>query len=255
MLAWLKRSAGKSRAPKERGEFECLMARARVLKERENVAGLRDLIKIVLRPVQSLHMRDAYLKEPHKAVGSLFWSESLGLERVIPGINKRLIDFVWSNECLVEDKSLYPSLNLASSVTLPTSWSPASIVANLGRIGEGLPGGPFQQSSNHSVMLSYPLDIGWVANGNHSLIQAILRGQGHVIPTEVHDLSLLIELVKFDGREWRSILTEDVLGVPAYPEFGWVWEIGRLISSIEVSPYKEAISHQTSGDKSELTIL
>lgn len=252
MLDWLKRRTRKEQQPERRSEFECLMSRAVALAEKENTEGLRDLIKIVLRPVQSRHIRDAYLKEPHKAVGSLFWSESLGIESFIPGINKRLVEYVWSDECLVRDKSLYPSLNLASSVTLPTSWNPTGIVANLGRIGEGLSNGPFQQSSNHSVMLSYPLDIGWVANGNHSLIQAILRGQGSVVPTEVHDLSKLIELIKFDGEVWRSTLTKEALGSPQYPEFGWVWEIARLINSVEASPYKEVLSRQEAAGHPEL---
>jgi len=232
------------RSTKNEDNFSNLMSWSKVLAERKNIEGLRDLIRIVLRPVQSEHIRDAYIKEKHKGISELFWNESLGIQYIIPGIEKTLADYIWSDECLVKDKSIYPTLNLASDITLPTSWHPESIVLNLGKIGEGKPNGAFQQSSNHSVMLSYPLGIGWVENGNHSIIQGILRGEGQVIPTEVHDLSKLIELIKFDGVNWKSTVSEKNLGEPRYVEFGWVWEIGRLILKIEESPYQSAIKEQ-----------
>lgn len=218
-------------------QFDLLMSRASQLAERENVEGLRDLIKIILRPIQSHHIREAYLIGAHNAPEPLFWSDSLGIDRIIPGLDVGLIEFVWSQRCLIKDKEKYPRLNLASDIVLPTSWHPSSIVLNLGRIGPGLANGSFEQSTNHSVMLSYPLGIGWVANGNHSIVQAVIRGEGVIIPTEVHDLCELIKLIRFDGRVWKSAISGVELGVPRYPEFGWVWEIGRLISSIESSPY------------------
>lgn len=234
MILQLFRRFKKKSPHKAPDQFDLLMSHASQLAKSQNVEGLRDLIKIILRPIQSHHIRAAYLTS---APESLFWSDSLGIDRVIPGLDEGLIEFVWSPRCLVKDKEKYPRLNLASDIVLPTSWHSSSIVLNLGQIGPGLANGSFKQSTNHSVMLSYPLGIGWVANGNHSIIQAVIRGEGVIIPAEVHDLCGLIKLVRFDGRVWKSIISGVELGVPRYPEFGWVWEIGRLINSIEPSPY------------------
>lgn len=234
---------GLFRRPKKKvlKEFDAVMQTAAKLANRKNVEGLRDLQKIVLKPIQALHIRDAYLKPPHGGVESLFWNESLGIERHIPGLNQGLVDYVWSPKCLVRDKSVYPELRLSSDIVLPTSWHPTSIVQNLGRIGKGLSNGEFKQSTNHSVMYSYPLGIGWVANGNHSIIQAVLRGEGTVVPTEIHDMTDLLDLIMFDGSVWRSRDTGSVLGSPRYKEFGWVWEVGRMISTVERSPYRAVL--------------
>lgn len=241
MIRFFRRISSPKKCEKS-SEFDALMQRASALAERKNVEGLRDLQKIVLRPVQALHIRDAYLRSPHGSIGSLFWSDSLGIDQFVPGVDQGLVDYVWSPRCLLKNKSVYPRLKLSSDIVLPTSWHPSSIVLNLGRIGEGLSNGPFEQTDNHSVMLSYPLGIGWVANGNHSIIQGILRGQGEIVPTEVHDMSGLISLINFDGEYWRSVVTGEVLGVPRYQEFGWVWEIGRFILSVESSRYEQFLT-------------
>lgn len=246
------RRSGKPKKSVKCSKFDALMQRASALAERKNTEGLRDLQKIVLRPVQALHIRDAYLKPPHGSIGSLFWNESLGIDRFIPGIDQRLVDYVWSPRCHVKNESVYPRLMLSSDVVLPTSWHPSSIVLNLGRIGEGFSNGPFEQTGNHLVMLSYPLGIGWVANGNHSIIQGILRGQGEIVPTEVHDMSGLISLIKFDGRYWRSEVNGEVLGAPRYLEFGWVWEIGRFILSVEGSRYEQFLTAEEKSGVAEV---
>ena len=59
------------------------------------------------------------------------------------------------------------------------------------------------------------------------------------MPVEVYDLSPIIESVKFDGKQWLCMKTNVVLGVPRYPEFGWVWEVGRLIMEIEDNPFRD----------------
>jgi hypothetical protein len=225
------------RSTKKRNRFELLMERANELANHKNVYGLIDLTKIVLRPIQAEHIRNAYLREPDAAIEELFYSD-LGLNCILPEFDQTFDALLYTDLCRVSDSTKFPKLNLASDVTFPTSWNPSSIVNVLGIIGQGRHCGPFVQSENHQVMYTYPLAIGWVANGNHSLIQAILRGEGEIQPTEVYDLSQIIKSVKFDGEQWLCRKTNAVLGVPRYPEFGWVWEIGRLIVDLEDNPFQ-----------------
>jgi hypothetical protein len=213
------------------------MERANELANQENIYGLVDLIRIVLRPIQAEHIRNAYLRQPHAAIGELFYSD-LGLNCVLPEFNQTFGALLYTDLCRVSDTTRFPKLNLASDVTLPTSWNAGSIVNMLGMIGKDRHCGPFVQSENHKIMYTYPLAIGWVANGNHSLIQAILRGEGEIKPVEVYDLSPIVKSVKFDGKQWLCRKTKAVLGSPRYQEFGWVWEIGRLIIEIEDNPFQ-----------------
>ena len=213
------------------------MEKANELANQKNTSGLADLIKIILRPIQAEHIRNAYLNEPHAAIGELFYSD-LGLNCVLPEFKKTFSELLHTDLCRILDNAYFPKLNLASDVTLPTSWHPNSIVNTSGMIGKGLRCGQFVQSENHKVMLTYPLGIGWVANGNHSIIQAIIRGEGEITPIEVYDLSPIIRSVKFDGQQWLGIKSKKSLGMPRYQEFGWVWEIGRLIIEIEDNPFR-----------------
>jgi len=204
---------------------------------KNDAAGLKDLIKIILRPIQAEHIRTAYLKKPHEGLSALSCTD-LGITGLIPTFNKTFIDLLFSDTCRVSNKDLFPKLNLASDVTLPTAWHPTSLVNTLGMIGKKKLCGPFKQSTNHMIIFTYPLSIGWVVNGNHSIIQAILRGEGEIMPTEVYDISSIVESVCFDGTYFKCISTGTILGNPRYEEFGWVWEIGRLIMNLENNPFK-----------------
>ena len=200
--------------------------------EQNNAEGLKDLIKLVLRPVQARHLRDAYLKGDHQAINEIGLDTDLGFRSFIRAeINGSLVDnrtltgWLFSDDCRIEDEK--STLSLASDLVLPTPWHPQSIIANLGKIGLGRQNGPFKQSSNHSVIYIYPLMIGLVNGGNHSIMQGILEGHGEIIPTEVYDISCLLSAVCFDGYDWISELSGLRIGTPPYAEFGWVWEIAK----------------------------
>jgi hypothetical protein len=208
------------------------MRRASELYARGNLRGLQDLQKIVLRPVQSLHVRDAYLKADNTATCELAWPDALGITCFIP----------WSNSTFSYHvaKHLRPTLkvqaqplNLATDIILPTCWHPSSIIGTLGMIGENLPAGAFKQSANHRVVYTHPLGIGWVDNGNHSIAQAIIRGNGFLNEYAFVDITDLIMHIRYDGFEWRILNTNENAGQPRYPEFGWAWELGRMIAKLE----------------------
>lgn len=59
-------------------EFQNVMGWAKRLAADSNRAGLEDLIKIVLRPVQADRMRVALTRSSHRAPDGLWWTRSMG---------------------------------------------------------------------------------------------------------------------------------------------------------------------------------
>nr|WP_143485994.1 DUF6710 family protein [Pseudomonas sp. PA15(2017)] len=190
-------------------------------------------MKIVLRPIQALHLSDAYLKPAHAGIEELWWLDSMGLIGHIPTLSERIETYILK-QC-VREGTENEKISLASDMVLPTGWHPNSLIDTLGRIGKGLPCGEFKQSINHKVTSMPALCIGWVSGGNHSIAQAIIRGDGWLIPREVIDVLPLIPYVRFDGRKWRCIETGACVGEPRYEAFGWVWELARRIEHLKQS--------------------
>lgn len=189
--------------------------------------ALQDLMKILLRPIQAEHIRDAYLKPENKARGSLTFPEDFfspyHLDLVYEIITKE------ERSSNIEFRKQH-ILNLATDIVLPTSWNSCSIVDMLGTIGNvNRYLGSFEQSSNHRVTLILPLKIGFVTGGNHSIIQGIINGDGEIIPDQVIDLEQLFDIISFNGENWVDLPTGTSCERPRYQEFGWVWEIARLM--------------------------
>lgn len=160
--------------------FENLMEWASSLVAENNCRGLEDLIKIVLRPVQAIHLRDALLRPRHRGPQSLHWMSSLG------GLWDGDAGHGTWGEFLLKHcrRPVDPnsSVRLASDMVIPTLWSESSILNSLGMIGKGRKLGEFVQDTNHRVILMQPLKIAWVNGGNHSIAQGILGGEGELIP-------------------------------------------------------------------------
>lgn len=225
--------------------FQHIMNIADILAEEGNVEGLKDLIKLVLRPIQSVHLLDAYTSAQHEGKGSLCYTKDIGIEGLLHIVlngqivnNKGFVAWCISETCMVDDKSLYPHLELSKDIVLSTPWHLSSLTNTIGSIGQHRSQGMFRQGQNHVVIYQYPLMIGWVSGGNHSIMQGILQG-GALVPEEVHDISPLIGAVKFDEKQWICCHSGVPLGKPRYSEFGWCWEIARKIISLESSPYKK----------------
>ncbi len=104
-------------------------------------------------------------------------------------------------------------------------------------IGEGRKAGKFKQDPNHQITHIHPLHISFVTGGNHSIIQGIINGEGQLLPIEVFDITNLMKVIHFDGKNWIKSDIDKNIGSPMYPEFGWAWEIGRLLSDLRPSPY------------------
>lgn len=211
-------------------EFENVMNWARVLADNANREGLEDLIKMVLRPVQADHMRAALIRPTHCAPEALSWIRSMGGLWQIPAPEGTLLTHVTQSGRRTVDAS--HTLHLCRDVVLPTIWSRSSITSSLGAIGPGRVCGRFTQDPNHSVTLMIPLGIGWVSGGNHSIAQGILSGEGELVPDEVIDVSSAMDVVGYDGECWVCMRTGLRTDGPRYREFGWVWEIARLLGKL-----------------------
>ncbi|MDR6680244.1 DUF6710 family protein [Pseudomonas oryzihabitans] len=205
---------------------------ARQIYDRKDILGLQDLIKLVMRPLQSRHMVDAYLKMPHRAMEELWWLNSLGFIGRMPGRDMEINYFIMQSAVSVPPDLV---LDLSSDTVLPTPWHPSSIVNMIGRIGPGRPLGKFKQSTNHRVTFMSPINLGWVDGGNHSITQAIISGEGQLVPNVYLDVTEVVKRIYFDGKAWRCIGSGEKRGQPRYVELGLVWEISRLIVNLKES--------------------
>lgn len=216
------------RKAKSRSELVFLLERATDFVNQGNLFALEDLQRLVVRPLQSRHMVDAYLKADHNAIASLQEWNDIGLSW-IPGLEQTLTDYASRHRY---DQEELASARLGIDIVLPTCWHPASITNVLGWIGNRGKSNPWKQDSNHLLSYWYPMNIFWVHGGNHSIAQGILIAEGTIKATDGYDLSGLYDYVYFDGEHWKSSLDNQKIGMPRYKEFGYIFELGRLILSL-----------------------
>lgn len=207
-----------------------LLGHAVYFANNKNKEALEDLQRLVMRPIQSRHMVDAYLMPSHGATESLYMWTDLGID-YIPGAKQTLDEFITDNRQLQKEK--LPLAKLGQDIILPTCWSPHSIRNLLGKVGLNRKLGSWVQDPNHSLTWCYPMNIFWVNGGNHSITQGIVIAQGELKPVDGFDLSDMYNFIKFDGDEWIDIKSGSKLGAPRYKEFGYIYEIGRYILAIE----------------------
>lgn len=214
-------------------QFDYVMGWAKRLAADSNQAGLEDLIKIVLRPVQAERMRVAFTRAAHQAPECLWWIHSMGGLWDLQGPDGTWLSYALSQ--LRRPVDMSEMVSFSRDVLLPTPWSDSSIKNSLGTIGHRRINGPFKSDVNHQVTLMLPCRIAWVGGGNHSIAQGILSGEGCLKPTDVLDVSAVVAAVRYDGECWVCSSTGARLQGPIYPEFGWAWEISRLILELSIS--------------------
>ncbi|SJK83868.1 DUF6710 family protein [Halomonas elongata] len=215
--------------------FRLLMDRATRMADRGEKEGLRDLRKIVMKPIQVRHITHAYSAPDHAAIEEADWMFDLGFNLLPDPRNSRgrsyFSEYCW-NRRIPEASRQKIELDLATEIVLPTPWHPGRMLGNLGRIVKSDSEKAFRQDPNHHVVWLVPLEVGWVASGNHSIAQAIIAGSGQVTPKEAYDISDLLNEVYFDGRCWKYASEDNFGTFPRYEELGWAWEITRLLSAL-----------------------
>ncbi|WP_208952489.1 DUF6710 family protein [Rahnella sp. ChDrAdgB13] len=218
MMFWNQNKKGEPAASSEKNRFDHLLSVA----EKLPVAALPDLLRAIVRPVQS----DLLLAVAEEGADSR--PDMTPQEFFFDGLIQ-----VQSYEKMKEgelDSADYP-LSLASDIVLPWPWSLSRYIDNLSYIGTHK-GSPWKQDKiNHYVDLWLPWRIGFVRGGNHSITAGILAGEGTVIPDHVYDMSYMFELVRADGVHWfvDGQKTEAVKSGRSAA----VFEIGRLIAEGE----------------------
>lgn len=189
MMFWNRNKKEKAVADNEKNRFDHLLSVA----EKLPVKALPDLIRAIVRPVQSDFLL-AVAEEGTDARPDMTPQEFF-FKGLIP---------VESYEKMKEgemDGTDYP-LSLASDMVLPWPWSLPRYIGNVSLIGTHK-GVPWKQDQiNHYVDLWLPWRIGFVRGGNHSITAGILAGEGTLIPEHVYDMSWLFELVRTDGNHW-----------------------------------------------------
>ncbi|MFM0549657.1 hypothetical protein P0D69_01635 [Paraburkholderia sediminicola] len=207
--------------------FQNVMEMARDIAEK-NPAALYDLVKVLLRPVQSAALVGVIENAAHEAPGNIhpstFFFDDRRIQSIVYGIGKHLPaeDFM---------------VRLATDVVLPWPWNRQRISSALAFIGKGKRAGEWKQDfGNHQLILWLPWGITFVGGGNHSLAVGIVAGEGELIPGEVHDMSDLLSLVHCDGQHFRETATNQIIATVRDQRVAAVFEIGRLMLAHGLAP-------------------
>lgn len=209
--------------PEKGSAFEEMLRRAKVYAGEQNIEALELLQRVALRQLQSYQISEGFRRPDDAAPDSLAGIRCFGLNE-IPGKEGGFFSCLKRRE-LSDDKTIIASL--ARDMVLPTCWNPVSMTRLLGHLS------PWKYDAmNHFVEYWSPLGIFWVKGGNHSIAHGILMGEGELPVTDAYDLDSLYPVVRFDGESWLDAENDQPIGRPRFPEFGIVFEIGRLILEV-----------------------
>lgn len=186
-----------------------------------NPAGLSDLVRILLRPLQAEFMIDVIEKPKHEARASITRNEFF---------IKQGASTLFSESGLNNLAGEAYKVHLAKDPVFPCPWHRDRIVSAFAHIGSGKTCGQWKQDfTNHHLTLWLPWRIAFVNGGNHSITAGIAAGEGVLQPDEVFDLSHVLEQVRCDGLYYRSIENGTILAEVKDPRVAAVFEIGRLM--------------------------
>ncbi len=219
MMFWNRNKKEKAAAGSEKNHFDHLLSVA----EKLPVKALPDLIRAIVRPVQSDFLlavaEEGTDARPDMTPYEFFFGDLIKLQ---------------SSERMKENErnsSDYP-LSLAIDMVLPWPWSLPRYIDNISVTGTHK-GMPWKQDFfNHYVDLWLPWRIGFVHGGNHSITAGILAGEGFVIPEHVYDMSYLFELARTDGVHW--FVNGNKVEAVKSGRSAAVFEIGRLMVNEEI---------------------
>lgn len=190
----------------------------------KNPHALLDLIRALLRPLQSEHILAVAERKDHQAPSpiegySFFFSN---------------LQIFSGSDHLIRNAPKF-ELNLACDPIFPTPWKRNDYVNALSLIGTGKALGSWRQDTNHIVSLWLPWGIGFVLGGNHSISSGILSGEKSLITAhEVIDFSPVLNLVECDGAYYRLKENGKALAEVTDHRRAAVFEIGRLMMQNKV---------------------
>jgi hypothetical protein len=193
-----------------------------------NPSSLVDIVRMYLRPLQSQMIIDAAQK---------------GVEQDVPSIDER--DFFWNGQFQIfsqlrrtrRSKKIC-KVRLDRDVILPWPWHRERLIQSLISIGPGRPWKRWKQDEmNHLVHVWLPWGIAFVGGGNHSIAAGILGAAGEIVPTEIHDMSGIFKQVVCNGMDYSRKDDGATIAQVRDPRIAAVFEIGRLMHKLKVSPW------------------
>jgi hypothetical protein len=202
-----------------RETFRYLLDIANELASREPSA-LASLVTAILRPLQAEHMLSVAERAQHAA------RDPIDLYRLFSPDD--FFSVFEERDCLRLDVEGY-QLDLTRDIVMPTPWRRAGFVSALTTIGQGKISGQWRQDSNHSVSLLLPWHIGVVTGGNHSITAGVLGHQGVLSPTDVLDLTPLLNRVVCDGDHFIDRYSHEPTARVKDGRMAALYEIGRLL--------------------------
>lgn len=226
MFSWFRKGKHK---PKIRTEFDHIMDFANSLANKNPVA-LINLVRVLLRPLQSELLLTAIQNEMHQAQ-----HEIESYKFFMPnGPSQLQMDF---DEPKLDSANFLVQLNC--DPVLPCPWHRDRYVDNLVCIGKDKARGDWKEDPlNHRITLWLPWGIAFVHGGNHSIATGILNGEGTVRPKEVYNMARLLDHVQCDGTHYRVNKSGEVLDSVHDYKIAAVFEIGRLMKLHQITPMK-----------------
>jgi hypothetical protein len=170
-----------------------------------NPAALHDLVKLLLRPMQSSAIVGVVENTAHQSPASIDGANFFFDDRRVRSIDEG---------CRLELPNDQFRVRLATDVVLPWPWNRQRIANALAGIGTGKVHGEWTQDfSNHLLTLWLPWGIAFVGGGNHSLTAGIVAGEGELVPERVYDMSALLHMIRCDGHHFRDVETGRVVAL------------------------------------------
>lgn len=224
MLNWIFKS--KSKQDRQSG-FENVMGFAQDL-TKQNPYALVDLVRILLRPLQSELLLTAIENEIHHARSAI-----KNYKFFMPNGPS---DIQMEIDCPRLDVSKF-LVQLNRDPVLPCPWHRVGYVGTLTSIGHGKSGGNWNVDAlNHNITVWLPWGIAFVHGGNHSIAAGIVGGEGVLHPNQVYDMGKLLDLVECDGKHYRSKQDWTVLDSVHDYKIAALFEVGRLMKRHHITP-------------------
>lgn len=197
-------------------KLSIVLSRAEEIKKINGNEGIYDYIRALLYPTMYKYIYDC-LTAPNNEAPTLnyenFWPCEIRTWRL------------QSVSVAEKDKDKY-LIQLNKDIIFTNPWHPQGIVSHLGNIGHKV---KFKEDvTNHRVVFFYPMRVCFVQNGNHSIAQGILTGEGVLHATSYYDLTEIIDLYSYDGFDWLNEKTKKKKSVYNH-DFGLVWEVSKLL--------------------------
>jgi hypothetical protein len=226
---YLLRIFSKTKQAPVSSSFDHLMEFARDVAE-INPAALIDVVRLLLRPLQSELLIAAPKNELHYA--------RCGVES--------FRFFMPNGPSKLQHCGDYPKLqcreflvNLSKDAVLPCPWHRGRYSDAISQIGAGKKCGNWMvDTENHKIVLWLPWGIAFVNGGNHSIAAGVLGAEGQLRPTETYDMSRLLDLVHCDGKNFLDVENGQVLDKVQDHKIAALFEVGRLMTEHNVVPMK-----------------